>query len=69
MSVNNRVVVGSYWVYLGAVYSDMRKNPKKAVVIAAHNISLSSNSLEELNRLCCIIFSRWGVIGRRFGKE
>ena len=69
MSVNNRVVVGSYWVFLGAVYSDMRRNPKKAVVIAAHNISLSSNSLEELNRFCCIILNRWGVIGRRFGKE
>ena len=69
MSVNKRVVVGSYWVFLDAVYSNMRRKPKKAVVIAAHNISLSSNSLEELNRFCCIIFSRWGVIGRRFGRE
>ena len=51
-SLNNRLVVGSNWVFLEVVYSDMRRKPKNAVVIAAHSINLSSKSLEELNRLC-----------------
>ena len=48
---------------------DIRKNPKKAVVIAAQIMILSSISLEELNRFLFIILKRGGVMGRRFGRE
>ena len=47
----------------------MRRKPKKAVVIAAHIMTLSSKSLEELNRLLWMILSREGVMGRRLGSE
>ena len=51
------------------MYSDILKKPKKAVVMAAHIMILSSNSLEELNRFSLMMRKREGVIGRRLGRE
>ena len=48
----SRVDCGSYFVLCVDVYSDTRRNPKKAVVRAAQSISLSSYALEELKRFC-----------------
>ena len=41
-SVANRDEEGSYLCLVGEVYSDTRKNPKKAVRRAAHSINLST---------------------------
>ena len=61
--------MGSWSCFLLVVYSEILRKPKKAAVIAAHIISLSSNTREELKRLLCIILRRVGVIGRRFGSD
>ena len=64
-----RVERGSNFVLWVDVYSDTRRKPKYAIVMAAHSISLSSYRREELNKLLCIIWSKFGVMGRRFGTE
>ena len=48
------------------MYSDTRKKPKNAVIIADHSISLSSYILEELNKLNVISSSICGMIGDLF---
>lgn len=69
MSSSKRVIDGSNVCFLGVVYSEIRRNPKKAVVMAAQIMILSSNSLDELNRLLFIVLRRVGVMGRRLGME
>ena len=69
MSAKSRVVEGSYEVFLWAVYSEIRRKPKKAVVMAAQIMTLSSNRREELNRFWFIILRREGVIGSLLGME
>ena len=68
-SLRSRVVEGSYEVFLGEVYSDILRKPKKAVVIAAQIMILSSYSLDELNRFSLMIRRREGVMGSRFGSD
>ena len=63
------MVEGSCDVFLGEVYSDILRKPKKAVVIAAQIMTLSSNSLDELKRFSLMIRRREGVMGSRFGSE
>ena len=50
-SLYRKVVWGSYFVWWVEVYSDTLRKPKKAVVMAAQSISLSSYALDELKRL------------------
>ena len=69
MSAKSRVLEGSKDVFLWAVYSEIRRNPKKAVVMAAQIMTLSSNKREELNKFWLIILSREGVIGSLLGME
>ena len=64
-----RVTEGSYFVLCVDVYSDTRRKPKKAVVMAAQSMSLSSYGLEELNRFSCMVWSKVGVIGCLLGRE
>ena len=68
-SSNRRVDKGSYLVLWEDVYSDTLRKPKKAVVMAAQIIILSSYMREEWNRLSCIIRSKLGVMGRLLGRE
>ena len=51
MSSYNNVDEGSYFVLWDEVYSETRRNPKKAVVMAAQSMSLSSYLLDEVNKL------------------
>lgn len=69
ISLNKRVMVGSCVVLRSVVYSDTRRNPKKAVVIAAQSITLSSKIREELNNLWFMALRRVGVMGSRLGSE
>ena len=55
MLSKRRVTEGSNFVLCVEVYSDTRRKPKKAVVIAAQIMSLSSYNLEELNRFSCMV--------------
>ena len=48
------------------VYSDTLNNPKNAVTMAAHIISLSSNLWDELNRLNLMVRNMSGETGSRF---
>ena len=50
MSDISKVEDVSYFVLWDDVYSDTLRNPKKAVVMAAHSMSLSSYTLDELKR-------------------
>ena len=50
-SWKRRVQEGSNFVLCDAVYSDTRRKPKNAVVMAAHNMTLSSYKRDELKRL------------------
>ena len=50
MSDISKVEDVSYFVLWDDVYSDTLRKPKKAVVMAAHNMSLSSYNLDELKR-------------------
>ena len=68
-SWNSRVDSRSKAVFRDAVYSETRRKPKNAVVIAAHNMILSSNKRDELNKFLLIILKSAGVMGKRFGKE
>ena len=69
ISLNKRVMVGSCVVLRSVVYSDTRRKPKKAVVIAAQSITLSSKIREELNNLWFMALRRVGVMGSRLGSE
>ena len=55
MLSKRRVTEGSNFVLWVEVYSDTRRKPKKAVVMAAQIMSLSSYNLEELNRFSCMV--------------
>ena len=68
-SLRSKVLAGSNWVLRGVVYSDILRKPKKAVVRAAHIMSLSWNSLDELKRFPLMVRRRDGVMGSLFGKE
>ena len=64
-----RVVEGSYFVLCEEVYSETRRKPKKAVVMAAQSISLSSYTLDDANKLFRIVNRVVGVMGCRLGIE
>ena len=49
--------------------SEERKRPKKAVVKAAHSMSLSFSLMGDFRRLDFKIFIMFNVIGRRLGLE
>lgn len=49
-SLSIRVVIVSNRVVWEDVYSDIRKKPKNAVMMAVHSITLSSYKRRELNR-------------------
>ena len=67
-SWKRRVQEGSNFVLCDAVYSDTRRKPKNAVVMAAHNMTLSSYKRDELKRFVWIVLRRVGVMGRRLGR-
>ena len=69
MSVISKVEDGSYFVLCDDVYSDTLRNPKNAVVMAAHSMSLSSYILDELKRFSWIRWSMSGVMGCLSGTE
>ena len=60
---------GSYFVLCEEVYSETLRNPKKAVVMAAQSINLSSYTLDDANRFLCIANRVVGVMGCRLGLE
>ena len=65
----SRVKLGSKEVLRREVYSETRRKPKKAVVMAAQSMTLSSYRREELNSVWCMVLSSMGVIGKRLGTE
>ena len=58
--------MGSNFVLWEDVYSETLRKPKKAVVMAAQSISLSSYFLDDAKRFLCRCV---GVMGCRFGVE
>ena len=51
------------------MYSEIRKKPKNAVVIAAHSIILSWYNFDELNKFRLMMMRSGGVMGSLWGRE